>query len=183
MADRESQRAGPTVKIGGQPVGLRLVGARLEDALHLAQGRVRVAFVQEGLGQDEPGGDVLGETLEAFATEADRIPDASSLAVGVGEGGEGQRGRIPCQALLITANGAEGGWIIGRQGPTDRRDRVSHPSLVIRGRPCRVNHSDSLRPLSAWSRGVRRGRFVAVVSTPRAAPHWLPALVFLLTLV
>src|SRR5581483_941570 len=151
-----------------------------------AQGWVRVAFVEEGRRQDQPRRDVLGKALEPLPAKTDRLLDAPGLAVGIGQGGEGQRGRIPGQALLIPAYGAEGGWIIGRQGPTDRRDRVSHSRGSLRSKRSLVNISHILRRLGLGRKGLQM-RDLKVMNN--AIPHpmtrslrWLvPTLLSLLT--
>ena len=120
-------------EVASQAMRLRLVRPCLEDGPHLAERSVRVTFVEEGLGEDQTGGHVLGKALQALPAETDRVPGAARLAVGIGQGGEGQRCRIFGQPFLVAANRAEGRWVIRREGPADRGDRVSHPSLVIRG--------------------------------------------------
>ena len=136
VADRVCQSAGPPIQVAGQPMCLRLVRAGLEDGPNFAHGSFRVTVVQQGLGQDQARRDVLGEPLEAPPAELDGVAAPPRFSIGVGQGREGQRRGIFGQSVLVSTDRAEGSRIIGRQGPTDRRDRVSHPPFVIRGRAC-----------------------------------------------
>src|SRR4030095_14290530 len=107
MTNRVAESPRAAVQVPGQAMRLRLVRPRLEDGPDLAEGSLRIAFVEEGLSQDEPGRHVVRKPLEPFPAEADRISDATGLAIGVGQGSECQRRRILCPPLLGAGNRAE----------------------------------------------------------------------------
>src|SRR5690242_2654329 len=95
MTDRIPQRASTAVQISGQPVRLRFAWARLEDGLNLLHGAIRIAPVEERLGEDQTRGDVVREPREPLPAQPNRVGDPPRLAIRIGQGSKRQRRGIP----------------------------------------------------------------------------------------
>src|SRR5262245_65528479 len=101
MANRVAESPRAAVQVPGQAMRLRLVRPRLEDGPDLAEGSIRIAFVEKGLGQDEAGRHVVRKPLEPFPAETNRISDATGLAIGV------EIGRASCRERVEMAEGGK----------------------------------------------------------------------------
>src|SRR5215510_9361423 len=109
------------------PMRLHVSRARHQDDSQLGECRLGIAVVQMCLGQDQPRRRVVLEAGQAFPAQVDRLAGAPDLAVGIGERGKGQGGRIPHEALLVSSDGGRGHGILGDGRPATLGVRVRHP--------------------------------------------------------
>ena len=153
-----------------EAMSLSLVRTRLEDrtgpSSKAASGSPSSS---SAFGQDETRGDVLGEALSSPSRQRRMASRARPRPCGTRR----PEGRRPgdmgslAEALLVSANRAEGSRIIGRRGPAERRDRVRHALFVIRGGVLGVNHSGAPAAyFPLWFGIGRRGRLGRVASNP-----------------
>src|SRR5215470_2251825 len=115
------------VDLRGHPVRLHVARARHQDHAEFGEGRLGIAVIQVRLGQDQSRRRVVLKTGQSLPAEIDRLAGAPHLAVGIGERGEGQGGRIPHEALLVSSNGGRRHGILGNCRPATLGDRVRHP--------------------------------------------------------
>src|SRR5262244_481084 len=109
------------------PVRLHVSRARHQDDPQLGKRCLGIAVVQMRLGEDQPRRCVVLEASQAFPAQIDRLAGTPDLAVGIGERGKGQRGRIPHEALLVSFDGGRGHGILGDCRAATLGVRVCHP--------------------------------------------------------
>src|SRR5215831_14586209 len=130
---------GLPVDLRGHPVRLHVSRARHQDDPQLGKRCLGIAVVQMRFGEDQPRRCVVLEASEAFPAQIDRLAGAPDLAVGIGERGKGQRGRIPHEALLVSSDGGRGHGILGDCRAATLGVRVCHLFFLMMRRPPRVN--------------------------------------------
>jgi len=105
---------------------LHIARTRLQDDPELGQRRLGIAVVQVRLGQDQARRRVVLEPGQALPAQVDGFPRTPDFAIRIGQRGEGQGGRIPHEALLISPDRGRRHGILDDFRPATLGYRVRH---------------------------------------------------------
>src|SRR5262245_37177565 len=159
------------VDLAQQAVRLRVPRPRRHDGLELTLSAVEPALVEQRLGEDQPRRGVVREACEPFLAEPDRVLGAARLAVGVRQGGEGERRRVLGQPFFVTADDRGMRGILGRHTGAGPRNRLNHgESFYTRRREVRQPTGFRGGPAPARGSTAPLGTRGAAAPLPGSAP-------------
>jgi hypothetical protein len=126
MLPRLLPSTGLAVNLCRHAMRLHIARTRLQDDPELGQRRLGIAVVQVRLGQDQARRRVVLEPGQALPAQVDGFPRTPDFAIRIGQRGEGQGGRIPHEALLISPDRGRRHGILDDFRPATLGYRVRH---------------------------------------------------------